>query len=147
MKSALFVSQSIVQFLVGLGAVVCGAMLIVVPTGTLLHLPPDTLKGTPFANFLVPGIILFLVIGIGQLVGGLFTIRKHRYSGYLGAVLGFGLMIWIFVQVNMIGGRDILQYSYFTVGVIETALSFLIHDQLRAIGLHGASDRARIQSE
>jgi hypothetical protein len=115
---------------VGLGAVICGAMLIVVPAGTLLHFPPDTLKGTPFANFLVPGIILFLVIGIGQLAGGLLTIRKHRFSGYLGAVLGFGLMIWIFVQVNMIGGRDILQYCYFTVGVIETALSFLIQKHL-----------------
>jgi hypothetical protein len=134
MKNALFISQSIVQFLVGLGAVVCGAMLIVVPTGSLLQLPPNTLNGTPFPNFLVPGIILIFVIGIGQLVGGLLTVRKHRFSGYLGAVLGFGLMIWIFVQVNMIGGRDVLQYSYFTIGVIETALSFLINDHLRATG-------------
>jgi len=130
MKNALFVSQSVIQFLVGLGAVICGAMLIAVPTGTLLQMYPDMLKGTPFADFLVPGMILFLVIGIGQLVGGILTLRKHLLSGYLGAVLGFGLMIWIFVQVNMIGGRNILQYSYFTVGIIETALAFLIQDHL-----------------
>jgi hypothetical protein len=45
-------------------------------------------------------------------------------------VLGIGLMIWIFVQVNMIGGGHILQYSYFALGVVETSLSFLIQDQL-----------------
>jgi hypothetical protein len=130
MKKALFISQSVIQFLVGLGAVICGGMLIVVPAGALLQMSPAMLKRTPFDDFLVPGIILFLVNGIGQLVGGVLTMRKHRLSGYAGAVLGFGLMIWIFVQVNMIGGRNILQYSYFAVGTIETASAFLIQDHL-----------------
>ena len=132
MKNAVFISQSVIQILVGLGAVVSGAILIVVPSGELMHMPPDMLKGTPFNDFLVPGIILFPVIGIGQVVGGMLTIRRHRFAGYLGAVLGIGLMIWIFVQVNMIGGRHILQYSYFMLGVVETALSFLIQEHLSA---------------
>lgn len=141
MKNALFISQSVIQVLVGLGAVVGGAIMIVAPTGTLLQMSPDMLKGTPFSDFLVPGIILFFVIGVGQIGGGVLTMRKQRFAGYLGAALGIGLMIWIFVQVNMIGGRNILQYSYFMIGVMETALSFLIQDDLSATrGQRGAGN-------
>jgi len=141
MKNVVFITQGVIQILVGLGAAVSGAILMVAPSGTLLQMPLDMLKGTPFDDFLVPGIILFLVNGIGQIVAGVLTLRRHRFAGYLGAVLGFGLMIWIFVQVNMIGGRHILQYSYFMIGVIETALSFLIQDHLSTTsGLKAASN-------
>ncbi len=136
MKNLLFISQGIIEILVGLGAVAGGAVLILAPSGSTMQLPPDMLKGTLFGDFLVPGIILFLVNGVGQLAGGILSLRKSRFAGYAGAVLGFGLIIWIFVQVSMIGGGHILQYSYFTVGVIETALSFLIQAELSATRGH-----------
>ena len=61
-----------------------------------------------------------------------YTDKVGLSPSLAGVALGIGLMIWIFVQVNMIGGRHILQYSYFMVGVIETALSFVIQDRLSA---------------
>jgi hypothetical protein len=125
-------SQATIQIFVGLGAVVSGVLLMIIPSGAILQLPPDMLKDTPFHDFLVPGVILFLVNGVGQLVAGTPSMRRHPSAGYVGAVFGMGLMIWIFVQVNMIGGRYILQYSYFILGLLETALSFLIHDHLSA---------------
>ena len=70
--------------------------------------------------------------GVGQIVAGLLSLRRHSFAGYVGAVFGMGLMIWIFVQVNMIGGGHILQYSYFMLGLLETALSFLIQNYLSA---------------
>lgn len=129
MKNGLFIVQAVVQFLVGIGAAMSGAMLIAVPSGALLQAPPDMLNGSPFPDFLVPGIILFLMNGVGQIVAGALTLRRHPCAGYVGAVFGFGLIIWIFVQVNMIGGGHVLQYSYFAVGVIEVVLAFLIQDQ------------------
>jgi hypothetical protein len=132
MKSLLFTSQSVIQIFVGLGAVVSGTLLIIVPSGEVLKLPPDMLRNTSFHDFLVPGIILFLVNGVGQLVAGILSIRRNPLAGYVGAVFGMGLMIWIFVQVNMIGGGHILQYSYFIFGLIETALAFLIQNHLSA---------------
>ncbi len=128
MKKIIFISLYIIQFFVGIGAAICGMAMIVLPSGTFLELPPDMLAGSPFNSFLIPGIILFLVNGVGQIVAGLLTIRRNPMAGYVGAVFGLGLMIWIFVQVNMIGGRNIIQYGYFFIGVIETALSFLIQD-------------------
>jgi hypothetical protein len=129
-KRLLFASQGVLQILVAIGALVSGAMLIIAPSGALLQAPPDMLNGSPFHDFLVPGIILFLVNGVGQLIAGVLTLRHHRWSGYIGAVFGIGLMIWIFVQINMIGGGHALQYIYFALGVVETALAFMIQDIL-----------------
>jgi hypothetical protein len=129
MTKVLSISLGIIQVLVGLGAVVSGAMLIVAPSGILLQAPLEMLKNSPFHDFLIPGIILFLVIGLGQLAAGILSLRLHRLCGFVGAVFGIGLMIWIFVQVSMIGGGHVLQYSYFAAGSVETALAFLIHGE------------------
>ena len=126
MKRFLLITQGTIQLLVGLSAAISGAMLVMYPSGVLLQAPVEMLKGSPFSNFLIPGLILFLVNGIGQLFAGVLTFRRNRASALVGAVFGIGLMIWIFIQVNMIGGGHILQYSYFFVGVLETSLAFLI---------------------
>ena len=130
MKKSLFVTQGIIQIFVSIGALICGALMVLFPSGKILQLPQDLLKGSPFNNFIIPGIILFVVNGIGQLVAGLLTFRRHPLAGYAGAVFGMGLMIWIFVQVSMIGGGNLLQYIYFFIGIVETVLAFLIHDRL-----------------
>jgi membrane associated rhomboid family serine protease len=93
-------------------------------------MPSDILKDTPFHDFLIPGVILFLINGVGQLATGILSLRKHPFAGYAGAVFGMVLMIWIFMQVNMIGGNHILQCSYFMLGVLETTLAFLTHNFL-----------------
>lgn len=130
MKKLLFIIQGIIQIFVGFGGLICGLLMILFPSGRILQMPLDILKDSPFQNFLIPGVILFLVNGIGQLTAGVLSFRKHALSGYVGVVFGIGLMIWIFVQVCMIGGDHIFQYIYFFFGVIETALAFLIHENL-----------------
>ncbi len=126
MKKTIFYLQSIIQFLVALGALIAGVLMMIDPSGAVFQFPPDTLKNTPFDTFLVPGIILFAINGVGQLIAGILTIRRHPLSPLVGAIFGFGLMIWIFVQVNMIGGGYTVQYVYFFIGVVETALAFLL---------------------
>lgn len=126
MRTLLFVTQAVIQILVGIGAAVSGVLLVIRPSGELLQAPVEMLKGSPFSDFFVPGIVLFLVNGIGQLLAGVITLRRHPCAALTGAVFGIGLMIWIFVQVNMIGGGHILQYGYFFIGVLETSLAFMI---------------------
>lgn len=104
MKKLVFITLGVLQLLVGLGAAISGLMLIVYPSGSLLQAPLEMLRGSPFDDFLLPGIILFLVNGVGQLLAGILTLRKHPFAAYAGEALGIALMIWIFVQVNMIGG-------------------------------------------
>jgi len=131
MIKMLFFSQGILQLFVALGALVAGAMFIFEPSGRLLQAPLAMLKGTPFSNYLLPGIILFCVNGLGQAAAGILTLRRDARAGIIGGVFGLGLTIWLFVQVTLIGGGYLIQNVFFAIGIVETTLAFFIDRNLR----------------
>ena len=55
------------EILLGVGAVGGGLALMAGPNGEILPLPVSALAGSPFANYFVPGAILFTILGIGPL--------------------------------------------------------------------------------
>ncbi len=131
MVKILFVTQGILQLFVSLGALVAGAMFILEPSGRLLQAPPEMLKSTPFSNYLLPGIILFCINGLGQACAGILTLRRDARAGIIGGVFGLGLVIWLFVQVSLIGGGYLIQNVFFAIGIAETTLAFFIDRRLR----------------
>jgi hypothetical protein len=131
MVKLLFTVQGVLQFFVALGALVAGVMFLIEPSGRLLQAPPDMLKGSPFSNFIVPGIILLAVNGIGQAYAAYLTLTRHRHAGILGGVFGLGLVIWIFVQVTLIGGGAWIQNLYFCFGIVQTTFAFFIDRALQ----------------
>ena len=126
LKKLVPVLEGILQAFVGLGALPCGVLLMVFPKGTALNMPLSMLKNSPFANFFWPGLILFVVIGLGHAAAAVMSFRRHRFCGLAGAVMGLGLMIWIFMQASMIGGGHWLQYLYFALGTAEVSLAVLL---------------------
>jgi len=114
------------QGFVAIGAIICGMLMMIFPGGVIKELPVSMLKGSPFSNFFWPGLMLFGIIGLGHAVALILSIRRHRLFGPAAAVMGLGLMIWIFVQVNMIGGAHWLQYLYFALGAGEVSLAVLL---------------------
>ena len=126
MKKLVPVLEGILQGFVALGALPCGALLMIDPSGAMLNMPLSMLAGSPFANFFWPGLILFAVIGLGHAAAAVLSFRRHRFCGLAGAVMGLGLMIWIFMQASLIGGGHWLQYLYFALGTAEVSLSVLM---------------------
>ena len=118
--------EGTLQAVVGLGALPCGMLLMVFPKGTMLNMPLSMLMGSPFVDFFLPGLILFVVIGCGHAAAAVMSFKHHRFCGLAGAVMGLGLMIWIFVQASMIGGGHWLQYLYFALGTAEVSLAVLL---------------------
>lgn len=130
-KRTAYFAEGFLQSLIGIGAVFGGALLIISPDGRYLQMSIDILQNSPFRNFLIPGIILFLVIGVGNVISAALCFKMHKIAGFAGLFFGFGLIIWIFVQVNMIGGGSWLQYLYFLLGIIEILLSIMMREQER----------------
>jgi hypothetical protein len=115
-------SLGILQICIGIGAVPVGLMMIINPYGPL---PVEMLKGSPFANFLIPGIFLFSVNGVGSLIGATLTFRRHAYAGLAAIGLGAFLMTWIVVQVWSLGPPiHWLQLLYFGLGAVELGLGW-----------------------
>lgn len=86
--------------------------------------PLEYLANSPFESYLVPGVVLGVVVGGTQLRAALALWRKLPEGDILAVVAGFGMLIWIFVELAVISEYSWLQALYFAVGVIELLLVF-----------------------
>ena len=68
------------QLFLGIGAVFGGTVLVIDPSGGLLNMPTTMLKHSPFKNFLLPGIILLVILGLVPIIiaFGLITGREWK---------------------------------------------------------------------
>ena len=98
-----------------------GVPLIIRPDGTAMSMPVSLLDGTPFASFLWPGIVLFVVVGGTQTLAVVAQLRRSRWAAPAAAVAGFGLAIWIFVEVLLLGGFTVLYVLYFATALLQLA--------------------------
>ena len=135
-RPAALVALIVVQIFQAIGALGGGAVLIASPRGGGVKMPLGYLDGSPFHDYLVPGIILFVVLGIGPLVVAWALIRRpesaimesvnpfrHEYWGWtLSGVIGVGLLIWIAVEVLVVP-YNFLQPFYVVVGLVIIALT------------------------
>jgi hypothetical protein len=126
MRMSGFKWLGLLQALIGIGAVAGGLALILDPSGMRLGTPLEMLQETPFATFLVPGIVLFVVNGLGSLAGAAASFSQHRYAGELGIALGAFLIAWILVQVYWMSGFHWLHWLYLGLGIVEAALGWSV---------------------
>ena len=130
MNKKLFLFEGILQIFIGIGAVGGGLVLILDPSGQGMGFSVELLANSPFRNYLIPGLFLFTVNGIGNFLSGFLSIRKHRYAGYAGMLFGAIMMIWILVQVAILGWVNWLQQTYLFLGALELIVGFLLHKEL-----------------
>jgi peptidoglycan/LPS O-acetylase OafA/YrhL len=109
----------------GVSGVAGGAGLVLDPTGASMGIPQDWLSGSPFDDYLIPGIILLVVLGIEPLVVafGLWRGWTWAWAGALG--VGVTLILWIAVEVAIIGYQPAppLQLVYGILGVLILAIA------------------------
>jgi hypothetical protein len=122
----------------GVSAAFGGIVLTLNPTGTWLQIPLSILRFSPFRDFLIPGLILGIVFGIGSFATLLalwfrpvwplgtaltrFTGAHWAWSASL--AIGLGQVIWIATEMLMVRGADWLQFMYGGLGLLILLLSF-----------------------
>ncbi|MFT4144289.1 MAG: hypothetical protein QM644_07505 [Mobilitalea sp.] len=115
---------------VGVGAMGGGLMAILNPEGPG-GMPTDALKYSPFNDFLIPGIILFVLIGLGNVFCSLLMIFKIKYQAYISCIISAALVIWIIVQCIILRAVVSLHIIFFIIGLVEGVLSLLLLFQQR----------------
>ena len=117
----------------GLSGLSGGIGLTLDPTGQSLGLPLTWLHGSPFSDYCVPGMILFLVLGMVPAIVayGLWSGRPWARVG--AAFVGGTLVIWLLVEIAVIGYRadPPLQIVYGVLAVlilVTTALPSVRND-------------------
>lgn len=122
----------------GVSALFGGIMLVSSPSGAGPSISSSVLRYSPFSNFLIPGLILGLVFGVGSVGAVLalwtrptwtFATTLTRFTGehwaWSAAVaLGLGQIIWIVTQMLMLRGVNGLQVVYGALGLVIVVLAF-----------------------
>lgn len=114
----------ILQMLIGAGAVPAGMAMIEDPSGRSLGMPLEMLRNSPFTTFLIPGVFLLVVNGIGSLLGGIASFKRHQCAGEIAAGLGTFLIVWIAAQIWWMGFHW-LHVLYFVLGLVELTLGLM----------------------
>ena len=136
------------HIVLGIGAIFGGLGLVIDPSGELIKMPIYLLEYSPFENFLIPGLILLVMLGILPLIVSYGLIRKRHWkvadrfnifpekhwSWTLSLYIGFILIIWITVQVYVIRQIALVHEVYIFLGLIIQATTLLPSVQEHYLG-------------
>ncbi|OGO07973.1 MAG: hypothetical protein A2Y92_02335, partial [Chloroflexi bacterium RBG_13_57_8] len=128
----------ILNFVLATGAITSGPMLFLKPDGSLMKWTVDLLEGTPFPDFLIPGIILFVLLGIYPLIVGLGLVKttskwlevinplKKYHWAWTGSLgVGIILLIWIITETSLLGYISFLQPVMTVWGLLILVVALL----------------------
>jgi len=120
MKTLLLILVSFIA----LTSTLSGLLMISNPDGGIMNLQLSLVKGTPFKNFLIPGILLMVVVGGVNVLAVFYNMQRHP-NRYNWAIAG-GIMIsgWIVVQMILIHTAHWLHILYLGIGIIIILLAY-----------------------
>ena len=122
----------------GIGAIGGGGVFIISPSGKLMGMPLSMLNKSPFDNFLIPGIILFSVLGIvptllaralykktaSKLAERFNFFKDMHWTWTFSVYVAFALIIWLQIEMQMLSAVSWLHtfYMFLAVLIIFVAL-------------------------
>ena len=108
----------------GLSGVAGGLGLVLDPSGASLGIPIDWLAGSVFFDYLIPGFILLLALGVGPLVVFAAAWRHRPWAWHATVSVGVALLMWLAVEIVTIGyhPQPPLQLTY---GLLALAILVL----------------------
>jgi hypothetical protein len=113
----------VLLFLLALTAIPGGIMLMV----NFFTPPVQTLAGSIFKDFTVPGLALAIIVGGSALLAAILLLRKSKYGLLFAAAAGIIIMFFEFVEVMIIGAPTgpslVMQVFYFGLGTVLEIIS------------------------
>lgn len=122
----------------GLGAIAGGGVLIISPNGKLIGMPLSMLDHSSFKSFLIPGIILFLLLGIApslliiallkkptsKLAERINFFKDMHWAWSYAIYVGFTLIFWIQIEMMFLSAVSWLHtfYMFLAFAIIFVAL-------------------------
>lgn len=120
------ITSTILLIINGIGALSAGIGFIRHPDGSAVGIDISVLKYSPFSNFLIPGILLFIFNGLCSLIALFLVYSGNRNAGLSVLVQGVILLIWIIVQVIMLQTINPLHLIFFLIGCLLCLAGFIL---------------------
>ena len=94
------IALAVIEACIGLGAIGGGIALLIGAMGQWL--PVAFLQGTPFSDYIIPGLLLTVVVGGGMLLAAATQFIAREWTVLLSAAMGLVLIGWEIVEVAII---------------------------------------------
>ncbi len=88
-----------------------------------MGIPLAYLETTPFANYVVPGLILGIVVGGSALLASILVVRRHPWEYVVSLGAGAIMLGWIIGEVVLIRQVSWLQFVYGLNGLLMVGLA------------------------
>jgi hypothetical protein len=114
-------SQTLVAvlcLLIGVTGIGGGLSLVLYPDGSRTQLPLALLRYSPFEDYLVPGLLLSLVVGLGNALASLMVLRGDARARGASLLAGSVLVVWIVCEMVLLRTIHWLQIVYLSLGVL-----------------------------
>lgn len=119
--------SAVITGFTGITATLGGIALMFSTEGvTPLGIEMGLLEHSPFASFLVPGLLLAIGVGLPNILAGLFALRGHRLASSVGALAGLSLGLWILTEMGMLWSTNIPQVFFLVMAFATLATSGMI---------------------
>ena len=103
---------------------IVGALGLVVG---FMNIPVTVLRGTPFADFTIPALLLGFVVGGSALAAAAIAVfGPRRFDALASAVAGCITVGWLTVEIAMIGLGSWAQVVWLLVGLLMVGLAGLL---------------------
>jgi len=116
--------------LIGLNALVGGYLFIADPSGGLMGMDIKQLDRPVFDDFLIPGILLFVLNGVLSNVTALFVMFRWKGFTALTIVQGIILSGWMIVQIFLFEQIYLIQYIVATIALGIVVCGLWMHQIL-----------------
>lgn len=105
-------------FFTGINAIIAGLLFMIDPTGEIMGMSITYLSNSPFSSFLIPGITLFVVNGLMNIIVAILTLKNYRYFPILIIIQGLLLSGWIVIQVIFVRDFNALHFTMLSIGIL-----------------------------
>ena len=112
----------VLEMFTAIPAILVGVQLIADTSGASVGFPAGWIEATPFGSYLVPGLYLLFMNGLGMLILAALSVIHHWTAPWLTGMLGVGLVIWILVQLLVMPEISFLQAIFGVIGLALVAI-------------------------
>jgi hypothetical protein len=96
------IALTLLMLIQAIGGIPAGLGMVLDPINNI-GMPLSMLEGSPFDDYLIPGLILMIVLGVFPLIVFFGLLLRYRWSWWLSLAVGGGLVIWIATEVALLG--------------------------------------------
>jgi hypothetical protein len=104
-----------------ISAMAGGGALAIWPDGSVLRAPLSMLSGTPFNDFLVPGLVLFAMVGVTNMVAAMLAFNREEGAEVPSFFAGLATVGWIIGELFVLRLFSGFQVVYLLTGLLLMA--------------------------